>query len=59
MELGELNLAGYYRHAGHKFGAQLAFRNWEKGFADKLSCVVGGIFNIDKKNTLKAKVNEF
>ena len=56
LGLGELNLAGYYRYAGHKFGTQLAFRNWEKDVADKFSGVVGGIFKVDNRNTLKAKV---
>jgi len=56
LELGEFNLAGYYRFGAHQAGAKIIHRHWEKD-SSKITGVIGGVFKVDKKTNVKAKID--
>jgi len=58
LDLGELNFGVYYRHHAKYQGAvKGSFSHWETDPNKKVQVTLGGIANIDDKNTAKAKID--
>jgi hypothetical protein len=58
LDLGELNFAVYYRHHSKYQGAvKGSFLHWETDPNKKVQVTLGGIANVDDKNTAKAKID--
>jgi len=57
IDIGELNVAAYYRRGIYQGGVKVVYNNQEKEGVNKVSGVIGGIAKLDDKNILKAKID--
>lgn len=57
LELGTVNVAGYYKHGKYQVGVRGSYTHAEKEEDRKTSVALGGIAKVDDKHTVKAKVD--